>query len=390
MTMRRLCSLMVFLALLCGSSIAAAAPTPGACSTGAFLSKAIWQICVPSTEWNGGLIVWAHGYVAPNQPLSIGNTTLPDGTSLPDFVQAQGYAFATTSYRRNGLAVLEGIQDIRDLMAKFPSVAGKPATRTYLIGASEGGLVTTLLLERYPRLFSGGMALCGPIGDFQKQIEYLGDMRVLFDYFFPGPLPPTPINIPPNVLADWENVYQPAIKSALTSNPISTTQLISTSLAAVVPGNLTTYVSSTLEVLWYNVFATNDARGQLGDKNPYGNVGHEYTGSSDDTTLNASVQRFAADPAALAALDNYQTSGLVHVPLILMHTSDDPVVPDWHMTKYMEKVQKLGTRDVTPIRVNRYGHCAFSAAELLPAFITMVQQAASVRPQIYLPFVSRS
>jgi len=30
--------------------------------------------------------------------------------------------------------------------------------------------------------------VCGPIGSFQQQIDYLGDARVLFDYFFPGVL----------------------------------------------------------------------------------------------------------------------------------------------------------------------------------------------------------
>ena len=33
------------------------------------------------------------------------------------------------------------------------------------------------------------LALCGPVGDFAGQIDYLGDFRVLFDYFFPGVIP---------------------------------------------------------------------------------------------------------------------------------------------------------------------------------------------------------
>jgi hypothetical protein len=32
-----------------------------------------------------------------------------------------GYAFATTTYRQNGLAILEGVDDIRELVAAFPS-----------------------------------------------------------------------------------------------------------------------------------------------------------------------------------------------------------------------------------------------------------------------------
>ncbi|MEZ5286912.1 MAG: hypothetical protein R2712_19320 [Vicinamibacterales bacterium] len=65
-------------------------------------------------------------------------------------------------------------------------------TRTHVAGVSEGGLVATLLAERAPETFSSAMAACGPIGNFRLQINYLGDFRVLFDYFFPGCCPAHP------------------------------------------------------------------------------------------------------------------------------------------------------------------------------------------------------
>jgi hypothetical protein len=45
------------------------------------------------------------------------------GSYLPDFVLGRGYAFATTSYRQNGLAILEGADDIRELLALFSQVS---------------------------------------------------------------------------------------------------------------------------------------------------------------------------------------------------------------------------------------------------------------------------
>jgi hypothetical protein len=73
-------------------------PVPGLCQRGTLPSGALWLICVPAAGWNGDLMVWAHGYVAFNQPLDFHHTQF-DGTSLPTEAQRLGYAFATTSYR---------------------------------------------------------------------------------------------------------------------------------------------------------------------------------------------------------------------------------------------------------------------------------------------------
>ena len=83
-------------------------PVPGPCVDDVLPAGALSRICVPAQGWNGSLIVYAHGYVAFNEPLGFYNLELPDGTYLPDLVQSLGFAFATTSYRRNGLAILEG------------------------------------------------------------------------------------------------------------------------------------------------------------------------------------------------------------------------------------------------------------------------------------------
>jgi pimeloyl-ACP methyl ester carboxylesterase len=342
-------------------------------------------MCIPSSGWNGALFVYAHGYVAPNQPIAIEDPTF-GGAPLSIAIQLQSYAFATTSYRRTGLAILEGIEDIRELVAAFPAVAGKTPTHTYLVGFSEGGLISTMLAERSSTLFSGVLAACGPIGDFQNQIDYFGDFRVLFDYFFPGRIPPSATNIPQAVVDTWASTYLPAIGNAVTTTPVSATQLISTSLAPIDPAQPTTIVSTTEDVLWYNIFATNDARARLGG-NPYSNISRLYAGSNDDAKLNSSIQRFSADAAALAAVAAYQTKGQPRVPLILLHTTGDDVIPFWQATLYIAKAQR--SRNVTRIPVSAYGHCAFSASDLFTAFGLLVQQAATVRPQIFVALATR-
>jgi pimeloyl-ACP methyl ester carboxylesterase len=86
----------------------------------------------------------------------------------------------------------------------FARQKGAP-TMVYLIGASEGGIITALALEQYPDVFDGGLALCGPYGDFRKQIDYFGDFRVVFDYYFPDILPGSPITIPTTLMDDWDS-----------------------------------------------------------------------------------------------------------------------------------------------------------------------------------------
>ena len=76
-----------------------------------------------------GLVVFAHGYVAFNQPLNFYHLTLPDGTSIPGLVESPGFAFATTSYRKNGLAVLEGVEDVKELVQAFQATRSVPLRR---------------------------------------------------------------------------------------------------------------------------------------------------------------------------------------------------------------------------------------------------------------------
>ena len=347
------------------------APTlPHGCQEGVLPGGALSLICVPTTGWNGDLLIWAHGYVAFNEPLAFYNLYLGE-TYLPDLVQSLGYAFATTSYRTNGLAIVSGVDDVVELIAAFPGVAGQAPTHTYMSGASEGGIVTALMAERHPELLTGALSACGPIGDFKKQTDYLGDFRVLFDYFFPAVLPPSPIAIPPAVIDNWQTTYVPAITQQVRANPRLALQLMSTSRAATQLFSMSSMISTTVNVLWYNAFATNDAREKLGG-NPFGNRTRIYRGSLNDPLLNQRVQRFRAAPVALAALNAYQTTGRLTVPMVTLHTTGDEVIPFWHQFLYRDKVQTSGRGQLVQMPIFRYGHCNFTGDEALAAFAILI------------------
>lgn len=328
----------------------------------------------PPGHWNGDLVVFAHGYVAPGEPLAIpyDQLELPDGTSIPEIVTGLGFAFATTSYRKNGLAVVEGVDDVTDLVAGFARLAPKRPNHVYLVGASEGGLVTTLAVEQSPQLFSGGLATCGPVGDFRRQIDYWGDFRVLFDFYFPRFIPGDVLNVPDEVRENWETWYVDAITGALTANPARLDKLLRVSRAPFDPNDPESKIETALGILWYNVFATNDARAQLGG-NPYDNSRRLYLGSGNDFWLNLLVERYHADPAALAAIEaGYQTSGRLAAPLVTLHTTADPIVPYWHEPLYSLKALANSGLLHANIPVFRYGHCSFKAEEALVALGLLV------------------
>jgi pimeloyl-ACP methyl ester carboxylesterase len=364
-----------FAALIIGasclaSSAAAQTPgvTPGPCVPGVLSSRALSLICTPVEGWNGELIVFAHGYIPVTQELGFYNLTLPDGTLLPAVAQSLGYAFATTSYRQNGLAILEGVDDVRLLVDAFG-----PASKVHVIGVSEGGLVATLLAERSPDVFASAVAACAPVAGLKPQIDTFGDFRVLFDYFFPGTIPGSAVDVPPAVIATFFGVYVPKITAALNANRARALELMRVSKAPFDPANLDTIVQTTINRLFYQVFGTQDAAAKLGG-NPFGNRFRLYFGSTNDFRLNLLVRRFTAAPAALAALHQYETTGDLRIPLVAPHTTGDEVVPFAHELIYLTRFDPSDRGRFLPLPIFRYSHCNFTTDELLGAFLLAVSR----------------
>jgi pimeloyl-ACP methyl ester carboxylesterase len=339
---------------------------PGPCEEGWLPSGARSKMCVPTAGWNGQLIVYAHGYV-PDIPGVFGldfYDRLPDGTDVAPLVQGLGFAYATTSYRQNGLAIVEGVDDVRELVAAFTGRVGRP-TRAIMAGASEGGLVSALLAERSPGLFAGALAVCGPIGSFTYQLRYLGDFRVLFDYFFPGVLAGSVVDVSTADQTLWLTGVSPAaIRASLLREPAKAIELMKTAKAAYDPADFSTVIGTTLGVLQYNILGAPDLQRKLGGS-PFDNRLRWYFGSANDLRLNLSVRRFAADPAAVLAVRPYETSGRLTVPLVAPHTTADEIVPVAHELLYFLKVRPSGRGRFLPLPVSRYGHCNLTRDEIL-------------------------
>ena len=259
--------------------------------------------------------------------------------------------------------------------------------------------MTVLAVEQHPEVFDGGLALCGPYGSFRGQVDYFGDFRVLFDYFLPTVLPDSAVDIPATLLETWESsYYTEAVLPALTApdNASQVDQLLVASAAPFDPNDAATKLESIKDLLWYNVFATNDARAKLGGQ-PFDNGTRRYGGSNDDTELNQQVARFTADPVAREALaSGYETTGQLTRPLITLHTTGDPVVPYWQATAYRGKTLAADNFALHEhIEVEAYGHCRFSTFDVLGAFarlVTLVDTPPAYQPvqRAYLPLITNS
>ena len=347
---------------------------PGPDVVARFSTGALGLYAIPERGWNGDLIVYAHGYVAFNEPLAFHNLELGD-VYLPDVVQRLGFAFATTSYRRNGLAVLEGIEDILTLVRAFPSISnGRLPRRVLLVGASEGGLIMTLCIERYPQVFAGGLAMCGPIGDFKRQTDFIADFRTVFDVKFPGVLPGNTVNVPDDVIANWESIHRPAVMDAIDVNPGAAAEVLRVTRASVDVNDPSTLENTFRSLLWYQVFGSGDAAARLGG-NPYDNTRRVYRGSSNDAWLNQAVGRFSATPVARANLGAFETTGRLARPLVTMHTTGDELVPFWHEVLYYSKAKNAGgLKNLRVIPISRYGHCNFTINDLFVALAQLFRE----------------
>ncbi len=372
---------------------------PHACEDGDQASGAIYRICLPN-DWDGqSLVLYAHGYVSPLEPIGIPEDQVkPPGAplSFDQLFNAQGIAFAMSSYRTNGLATPQAVEDTLDVLRILTEKHGEPAEVT-VFGLSDGALVATIMAERYPQVVRGAVTLCGPIGDYRAQIQYFGDFRVLFDYFFPEiEIPNSPIDIAPEIMEGYESFYTETLRPVITdpANAARVDQLLATANVPFDPDDAAATRENSMERLfWYNIMGVNDGQVKLGGQ-PFDNVGRTYTGSNDDAALNAAVARYAADAAALAAIEaDYETTGRLRVPLLNMHTDGDNLVPFAQAVRYGEKVSAAGADafyTLIPI-TETYGHCNFSTTDLLNAFNTYQDMLAEIAPfdapKIYLPII---
>jgi pimeloyl-ACP methyl ester carboxylesterase len=352
-----------------------------------------YEIDVPAL-WNGDLVIYAHGIVQADEPL-VPPTQQFGYPVVHAALLAAGYAVAASSFSSNGWSLDDAVRRTHQLRGLFVSKVGQPH-RTLLVGHSLGGLAIVKLAETHASQYDGVLAMCAPVGGALAELQYAGDARVTFDYYFPGLLPGEPFAVPEGAV--FLSPFDPggpsplflSVAAAFAANP---DKLAQWALAAKLPyASPDELVSSALYVVGFVLRYTNDFVERVNGKIPYDNSGTVYqvTVSPDplvnaflSAQLNAGVERFEAAPAAQNYYTrNYQPTGDIGIPVLTLHNTRDPAIPFAHEAVFADLVAAAGRSDLLVQRTaDRWGHCNFLLAEMQGAFAELAFWVATgIRP----------
>ncbi|MFK8024945.1 MAG: prolyl oligopeptidase family serine peptidase [Ilumatobacter sp.] len=138
----------------------------GATASWGDIDGAAYRVEMPD-DWNGDLVMWAHGYRGEGLELSV------DNPPIREHLIEQGYAWAASSYGRNGYAVRQGVDDTKALADYvIAEMLPEDPDLVYVSGFSMGGHITGVAIEEHHALYDGAMPMCGVMGDYE-----------LFDFF---------------------------------------------------------------------------------------------------------------------------------------------------------------------------------------------------------------
>jgi pimeloyl-ACP methyl ester carboxylesterase len=343
--------------------------------TGQNQTGAMYAIFVPG-NWNGDVVYYAHGIVPAGLPVA-----LPTGDGFPDVRDALGglgYAVAYSSFSENGWAAKDGEQTTHELRSIFTRNVGQPR-RSFLAGTSLGGLVAENLTEKYPSQYDGTLAMCAPLGGTVEELNYIANVRVLFDLLYPGVVPGNVITVPPGIDLNTQ-VLGPA-QAAVMADPTGLGIIARMKQTPLAGSNGPELAGSLLYALAYDVMGIDDFFGRTHGHNMFDNstVRYEppFAGLLPPSLvdyINGVVPRYTATPDALNYLKHYYVpDGRLNAPVLSIHTTRDPLVPFFHEAIFASTVSGAGSSaKLFQRNIDRYGHCAFTTDEMVDAFQTLV------------------
>jgi pimeloyl-ACP methyl ester carboxylesterase len=386
----------------CGALQAGAAITATE-FVGRTAERATYLHYTPDEDWNGELVLYARGYVPPGflnllviafLRGDVSDPRLQEIVDLRNALLCDGYAFALSAYADDGYAVEEGFRDTHLLNALF-AWHGEEPTRTYVMGHSMGALIATALLESFPHAYQAGLATCGPLGGSLLQMDYIGNVRVVFDQLFPGV-------IEGDVLTPTEQTFDEVVAAVVQAladaDPALIELLASVTVAGQVPATVhdaglpagvvrllrhdpvdpdaAALGDALARPLFYEVAGKEDvlARGDGGLS--FDNLDAIYLPEDVDPE-EAPVPRYAGDLGAVEYFgDWYTSSGTLTRPLRVVHSEFDADVPAFHVDAYLAGLDVFGRDLVDAVIIpGDTSHCVMSTDALYGHFQELVQTA---------------
>jgi pimeloyl-ACP methyl ester carboxylesterase len=312
---------------------------------------ALYGLYVPA-EWNGSLVVYAHGIVAGTSLDLEPSDTRAIRVALNDL----GYAVAYSSYSENGWAVIDGITRTHQLTGLFKSHFQRPA-RVYLVGRSMGSLVALNLAERHPAQYDGVLVRCGFLAGVQGLMDHIMNVRLLFDFYYPGVLPGEPTEAP--VIGNSQLV---GLATAAMQGDATGATLLAEAMAAigmplaVVPGDeVATLQGSILTALGLLNGGYAGILERTHGHLAFDNMATDYV----IPAVQAGMPRYRGDPDALNwARRAYQPTGRLAIPMVAVDIAWDNQAPTFHRDSYEQLLAGTGAAELLHrLTVPGYGHC---------------------------------
>jgi len=321
------------------------------------------------------VVYYAHGVVDAALPI-----VLPDGDGFPALraeLGALGYAIAYSSFSENGWAVKDGAESTHQLRGLFASAVGKPR-RSFLMGTSMGGLVAQNLSEKHANEYDGVVPMCAPLGGAREEVNYIANVRVLFDVMYPGVLPGDVLNVPPGLDVNSQ-IFGPVL-AALGANPTGLGIIARIRQTPLAGNDGTEVATSLLYALAYDARGIDDFLGRTHGHSMFDNSNVTYAAAAPGLLpdavvagINYAAGRFTATPDAINYLDHYYApSGDLRIPTVSIHTTRDPLVPFFHEAEFAAAVSSKGaSARLLQRSYDTFGHCAFTTSQMVDAFQAM-------------------
>lgn len=379
--MRRLVGALALLGLVVG--LAPAAIGTGAIDRTGTLHGANYEVRVPD-NWNGTLVMYAHGYRdKADHPGEVDDTSASAFIADPfeEAMLAAGYAIAGSSYRDNGWAVREGIQDTKALARRFRRFASRP-TKTILFGVSMGSVITYESIEEHTETYDGAIPACSVGAGAPAAFDGTMALAAAYDALYGWPADwGTPGDVRDDL--DFDTEVLPVLLGQFLA-PDGYAKFEAMRLATGIPEGPEWPFS-----IW---FFTTEGRAEL-ERRAGGpvvqNLNHTYSLDATDRAYLAALG-FGSDDvdAFLAAMNAVRFSsprnsrryveeyadytGLLTRPVLTLHTVVDALVPPAHVAAYTARVAAAGRTDyLASAWTTGVGHCNFTPDQAVAAVNAM-------------------
>jgi hypothetical protein len=349
------------------------------------LGGAQYRVEVPA-NWNGKLVMYAHGYAGDVNLLKVNNP------SIRRYLIQNGYAWAASSYSKNFYDVRAGVEDTNALALQFNAIAranGRELaapSKVYITGHSMGGHITAAAIEdeayataNHKMKYNGAVPMCGVFGDTE-----------LFDYFSGAQIAAQALA----GLPKYPTIYWSDIKAQVTSTlytafpgtPTATGLKFGSVVKNLTGGERPMFdlgftQGGSFAAVW-GVFGSDGTVNGILNRSTLDTNRFTYTIDGDQpgtTALNASVLKLtAAVDANRLRTDGLRwipkANGEFKIPVVSLHTLGDLYVPFSMQQIYNQRVAAKGNSGWLVQRAVRgISHCDFTIAEQVEAFDAMVK-----------------